>query len=375
MNPQASYPANAMESIAWAKHAGPLADWAQPRLVNRRDARGGYRDPADWDKDYVKKDGTKGKLGRTTTHKEQLRRAHLVRHFRAVGRQDVVGLHSTSPANTSRWGAIDIDWHGPTSTGPEINWRFAKAKHDQLRRDGLNPLLLDSNGKGGYHLWVLLGEPTPTPLVFHFLQGLVRDHAAYGMTARPETFPKQAELKKPAEGKTAYGNWLRAPGKHHTRDHWARVWNGSEWLVGLEAIAFILALEGDDPSLLPPIPAQPKTVPVPRQRIQYAGGDNLAARAAAYMARLPHRGDGEGRNTLAYNFAAFLARDLSLARCVALDWLNLWDSGNRPPLGSAELEKILENATQYGKHAVGCGLAPARPQHHRTTIRVMMEVS
>jgi hypothetical protein len=40
-----------------------------------------------------------------------------------------------------------------------------------------------------------------------------------------------------------FGNRLRLPGRHHTREHWSRVWDGGRWREGDEAIDFIVALK------------------------------------------------------------------------------------------------------------------------------------
>jgi len=357
---------------AWARWADVLAAWAWDRLVNRTDAWGGYRPPEEWDREYCKTDGTTGKLGKTTTRKGTLTHTILTWHFRPRGRADLVGLHSTSPANTSRWGAVDIDWHGPTSTAPEVNLRAALAWHNWLTASGFNPLLLDSNGKGGFHLWLLLRSPVPTPRVYDFLQHLIRDHTQHGMPTAPETFPVQPELQ-PQDGKTAYGNWLRAPGRHHTEPHWARIWSGTCWLDGAEAVEFLLALQGDHPSLLPEVPvaAAPRPVTPRPTFIGQGNGNNRAARAANYMRRLPNLGEGQGRHKVAFSFAAFLVRDLALADDIALQWLRLWDARNNPALGETELQDVLACACKYARNAVGSGLPPARPRRDRHGHRIL----
>ena len=78
--------------------------------------------------EYENPDGTKGVLQPTTTRPAPSRRgqvyltpAVLVRHFRARGPADVVGLHTTSPEDTSLWGTVEIDWHGLGSTPPAAN--------------------------------------------------------------------------------------------------------------------------------------------------------------------------------------------------------------------------------------------------------------
>jgi len=339
----------------WVRRAGELARWAWERLVNRADCYGGYRPPEEWGRAFQRRDGTRGKLGPQTTHKRPLTLARLCRHFHAAGRADLLGLHTTSRDNTSKWGGPEIDWHGPQSTAPSVNLAVALAWYAKLVGLGFRPLLTDSNGAGGYHgPLVLFNQPVPTPLVFAFVGWLVADHARHGLPQPPEIFPKQQQLQP-----GRYGNWLRLPGQHHTRPHWSRAWNGRSWLEGAAAIDFILSLQGDAPSLIPdgllsvptPAPAQqpPCTLSVRR------GGGGLARRIAGYMARLPHLAEGQGRDDVAYHFAAFLTRDLALPGDLALVWLERWDNGNCPPKGRMRLQEIIANAGKYAKRPLGCG--------------------
>jgi hypothetical protein len=329
---------------AWAGRAAELARWAWDRLVNRTDVWGGYNALADRDKVITRPDGSTYKLGPTTTRPAVrdrglvvLTAATLERHFRTRAPEHVMGLHTTAPDNTSKCGATEVDWHGPESTDPEVNWRAARAWHDRLRGRGFHPLLTDSNGAGGYHLRLLLTEPVPTARVFWFLRDLVKDYAGLGLPEKPETFPKQSRLEPRKDRKPVYGNWLRVPGLHHTRRHWSRVWDGSEWLDGNDAIDFILALKGDSPSLIPS-----------DIEWQFRVGD--------YLARLPNLGEGQGRDDVAFNFLAFLVRDLKLADDYALEWAGRWDAGNRPPKGPERLREILANVHRYGQRAYGGGV-------------------
>jgi hypothetical protein len=339
------------EAAAWRRHAPALAEWAWS-LVNRTDVWGGY---------YAARDECDGSWHtEQTTHPRRADRGRvllaprvLVRHFSARCTDDVVGLHSTSTSNTSRWVAPDIDRHGDHSPSPAVTLAAALGWYGRLRRRGFRPLLEDSNGAGGFHLWTIFSTPIPTALAYAFVRWLVGDYATHGMTAAPECFPKQ-----PAVALGHFGNWLRLPGRHHTRPHWSKVWNGSRWLEGSAAVAFILALDGNDPGL---IPAEVAPEPPPPQSRQ--GGlpsracvGNLARRIHARMRTLPHRREGTGRNNVAYAFGCWLARDLGLGDAVALEWLSLWDRGNHPPLGPECLAEILSNARQYGTHAVGSGL-------------------
>jgi hypothetical protein len=283
----------------------------------------------------------------------------VVRHFRGERPEHVIGAHTTSPDNLSLSGTAEADAHGDGGNDPAANLRAVLAWYDQLRARGFWPLLWDSNGKGGFHLDVLLSAPIATPRLFHFLRRLVRDHARYGLPVAPETFPKQERLRPTPDGRGRYGNWCRLPGRHHTRDHWSRVWDGGRWLDGAEAVSFILALAGDPPELVPDVPPPPPSVttrshPAPR------GGDNLAARAAAYLRTLPNLGAGQGRDAVAFRFAAFLSGNLGLADDVCLAWLEKWDAGNSCRKGPAALAEILGNAKRYGRNAGG-----APPPTHR----------
>jgi putative DNA primase/helicase len=340
---------------AWIRNAPRLAEWAGARLVNRRDAYGAYRREEEIGKEYQRQDGSKGTLGEQLTLKERLTPSILIRHFRATGRPAIIGLHAASADNLSLWGALDIDFHGPTSTAPEINQRAASWWYGVLVRHGFRPLLTESNGKGGYHLRVLLAEPIPGDRLFLFLKSLTADHGQLGFAKAPEQFPKQPDVRQCKKG---FGNWLRLPGRHHKRPYWSRVWDGERWLDGAEAVAFILSLTGDPAQLVPDVPP-PAPKPQARRLVNRTfvfHPDNLSARVAAYMRKLPNAGEGGGRDDIAFRFAAWLVRDMNLSDSVALDWLEQWDRGNNPPKGRDCLAEILANAHEYGTHAVGSGL-------------------
>ena len=85
---------------------------------------------------------------------------------------------------------------------------------------------------------VLLAEAIDASRVFHLLKWLTEDHTQLGLAAPPEQFPKQPDVRRCEKG---LGNWLRLPGRHHTRDFWSRVWDGRNWLEGHEAIDFMLS--------------------------------------------------------------------------------------------------------------------------------------
>jgi hypothetical protein len=277
----------------------------------------------------------------------------MTRHFAGRDVGHIRGLHSTSAANMSRWGALDIDWHGECSADPQLNWEAARHWFGKARDLGFHPLLEDSNGCGGHHLWLLFCEPVPTPRVFAFLRWLTSDFADLGLPAQPETFPKQPSI---VPGK--YGNWLRLFGRHHTKDHWSRIWSGQQWLKGCQAIDFILTAQGVSPASIPAeaLPVEKPYRYEPRRYYPVFDSDRLCRRISAYMARLPSGLDvGQQRHCFAFRFACYLLRDLQLSDAAALAWLLQWDGGNRAPLGEGELGKTIICAHRYGRTPYGSG--------------------
>jgi hypothetical protein len=353
-------------SDAWRTGADELAEWAWRLLVNRVDVWGGYI-PL-----YCR-----AELGKVTTRprKKDRGKAYLTpvilrRHFAATVPELVVGLHSTSPDNTSRWGAVDIDAHGEGGNSPEVNLAAAMAWCAALTDRGFRPLLTTSDECGGLHLRFVLAEPVPTPRVFALLKDLTADYARHSLSAPPETFPKQESIPL---GK--YGNWLRLPGRHHTREHWSTVWDGCRWLAGADAVAYLLTFTGDRAALVPeviPTTLEPRFAP--RSPRHYGERGNLANRIAGYLRKLPNLGEGQGRDDVAFSFACWLVRDLAVSDDIALAWLERWDGGNHPPKGRARLAEILESAHKYGRQPVGCGRAPERDRHGHLIVSIRAKV-
>jgi putative DNA primase/helicase len=238
-NLTAADPARVKVVAAWANRSPELTEWADQWLVNRRDAFGHYKPVGE----------RRGPKDTAYTDKTGLTVATLQRHFEGRSAGDLVGLHSTYRDEAgkcwSRWLGVDIDLHDKGD--PKENWRFALVLFVMARSLGFTPLLLDSNGRGGYHLLIIFAAPVPTERVFAFGRWLIRDWKAHGLAEEPETFPKQPCVTPDHP----YGNWLRLSGRHHTHDHYTRVWNGSEWLEGDAAIDVILATVGSSEDLIP----------------------------------------------------------------------------------------------------------------------------
>lgn len=179
--------------------------------------------------------------------------ASLGKHFKTRQPSGQLGVHSTSSDLTSRWLAIDIDLHDPdegTAT-KEQNLFAAKGWHHQLVEIGLDPLLVDSNGIGGFHLFVVFAEPMCTRSVHEYGKRLVADFLRRGLDQQPEIFRGSPTFDH-------YGDWLRLPGHHHSRPHFSRVWNDepfndNPWLEGHDAIDRILASRPAPAEVLEPL--------------------------------------------------------------------------------------------------------------------------
>lgn len=182
--------------------------------INRTDCYGAYR-----------------KGGAQYTSKTKLTPAVLKAHL--AGKR-TIGLHTTSPESTSRWACIDIDAHD----GEREDANHAKALEtaEAFRARGCDPLIEDSDGRGGRHVWVFFAEPAPTPDVYALAQDVCPEGG--------EAFPKQPNVN-PEPGPGHYGNWVRLPGKHHKRDHWSRFWSGGDWIEWADGIAEMM----EDPPL------------------------------------------------------------------------------------------------------------------------------
>ena len=228
----------------WRDRSPELAQWTMERLVNRTDVWGRYLA-----KKYRDQSSTGNPRNQAITapfNRERgkifLQVSSLEKHFKAKHGGGVLGVHSSSADGSSRWFAIDIDFHDEDdlSVTREGNFVAARFWYDQLMAMGFDPILMDSNGNGGFHVLVVFEKPMETRSVKQFCDRLVRDFARHGLDKAPDLFPSSL-------GPNRHGSWLRLPGRHHTRDHYTRVWNDepyaeSKWLEGHEAIDRILSV-------------------------------------------------------------------------------------------------------------------------------------
>lgn len=242
----------------WRLRAHEMAEWAWNRMVNRKDVWGQYTSPPR---------GSKKSYAALTLPQKKMRGQDMVsldkleRHFGSLKRHHLIGLHSQSSDHTCKWFAIDIDLHDCDDRIREDvarrNYAAATGWWEVLQLKGYDPLLLDSNGRGGFHLLVLFAEPAPLTDVYHFAEELTADWEKRNLDNPPETFPKSDKVND-----EKLGAWLRLPGMHHTHDHFTRVWCGDEWLDDpwLSGDAAIDAILGTTPGPAPKSVSKKKRV-------------------------------------------------------------------------------------------------------------------
>lgn len=250
----------------WVRYADDLAEWAMERLVNRRDV---------WSQ-YTLKDGKisvvmlpiaeRRKLG---TDMVTLNKLH--RHFSGKSPAHLIGLHSISDHSTCKWFAIDVDLHDPSVPNAdeiaEANFDAALEWAERLRDMSMDPLMFDSNGAGGYHVWVLLDKEYLLADVYDFVDGIRADWQQLGLERKPEQFPPKRLV-----GPDDLPYTLRTPGRHHTRHHYTRVYNfdavdgENEWLEGGDAIEVMLSTRVSKLPKLKKKKLKETLVPAPKPR-------------------------------------------------------------------------------------------------------------
>jgi len=150
---------------------------------------------------------------------------------------------------------IDIDHHGePDPDREDANERATIEIYEELVDGGFKPLLFRSNGRGGFHIWIIFDSPAPTEQVYRFGNAVVADWKEYGLTETPEVFPKQSSL----DG-LRFGSWVRLPGLHHTYDFYTEVRDGGKWLAGQAAIDRICDHESVPAELIESVEFAPVT--------------------------------------------------------------------------------------------------------------------
>ncbi len=242
----------------WRQRAPELAQWTMSHLVNRTDVWGRYlsersRKREDRDVNHAVTAPFRDERGKVL-----LGLSSLEKHFKTRDVGGVLGVHSTAVDLTSRWFAVDIDLHDEDELSVSMEGNFAAAKgwRQRLVEMGFDPILMDSNGRGGFHLMVIFADPMSAHSVHRFAKELVADYARRGLDEMPQVFPGKPVWHH-------YGDWLRLPGRHHTHAHYTRVWNDEPWaetvwLEGHDAVDRILATRCADAVLCAKHQIEPK---------------------------------------------------------------------------------------------------------------------
>jgi hypothetical protein len=225
----------------WLHYADRLAEWTMEHLVNRRDV---------WSQ-YIVKNGEVSVVmlpvkERRKSGAEMVTMNKLRRHYSGRAISHLIGLHSISDHSTCKWFAIDIDLHDENVPNADevaaANFAAAIEWSEKLREIGMDPLLLDSNGVGGYHIWTLLDREYSLEDTYNFADEIRSNWEELSLPRKPEIFPPKPKVEK---DDLPYG--LRLPGRHHYRQYYSRVYNfdalegENEWLEGGEAIEIMLA--------------------------------------------------------------------------------------------------------------------------------------
>jgi hypothetical protein len=143
---------------------------------------------------------------------------------------------------------LDVDCH---RTVPEdevddraqSNFTYIEAIWRQLREMGLPVLLEDSNGRGGFHLWMFVDN--------------LSNREAIGVTAwmasradagnlKVECYPGGNEISD-----DGFGTCIRLPGRHHTEPYFSRFWTGAGWIDAGAVVALLEQIQPVPASGLP----------------------------------------------------------------------------------------------------------------------------
>jgi hypothetical protein len=256
--------------LEWRENVERLIQFYRERYVSRDDTYVGY---------YQDEEGA------WSSARQDRPLSDRVLHDHVFG-FNIIGTYTTNPENdTTKYLHIDIDAHDDEAD-PDANLRFANVVRQRLYAQGLKPVLMDSNGKGGYWVDVFFTNPVPAGFVRNYGLYLTRDYADHGV-ADPEVFPKQASVQG------EFGNMTRLPGKHYKRKHWTKV-AGRFWLEGQDAIDALVGAETSDGNLIPATeeqvrmkPAVPKT-PRPSAKGKTPGADGRGKGEDAVLFLLNH---------------------------------------------------------------------------------------
>lgn len=159
----------------------------------------------------------------------------------------VCGSYTTDPATQScRFAVVDVDAHD--GEDPEANFEFSKAVVLTFEQAGARATLEDSNGAGGYHVWIVFDESIPAAALRRWALPLLESIPG---KLPFEFFPKQDRVESGGAG-----NLVRLPGVHPVNGTRSRFWLGEdEWT---EDLTDETLFEETDAAIIPPLPVEPE---------------------------------------------------------------------------------------------------------------------
>lgn len=217
---------------AWAAKAQVLAEWTAAHMVNRTDQWAQYLPPEQRSYSRIVRIAPPKQLRGQTCLTTDL----LARHYVGDNVGHLIGLHAKGVDNSARWISIDLGQHDPSAMAtPAANLKAALAWYDTLKEQGFHPILEDSSGRGDYHLWVIFGDKVDAGTAWVFARTLVSNYADLSLPVPPKVYPRRAQVES-----ASFKDWVRLPGRHHSHNHWSRIWDGGRWLEGADAANAIL---------------------------------------------------------------------------------------------------------------------------------------
>jgi len=283
-------------SNPWPRLLDELVLWAGS-LVVRKDAYGRYIPPGE------RRDPKKIVFPEKAEPTEDVLRAHF-------SGGSLVGLYVLDDGGFCRFAVVDIDRHDEKGS-QELNEKASIVLHDRVVSTGFSTFLEDSNGRGGYKIWLIFKEPVPARWVRRYLRWLVSDWEDQGLERVPEIFPKQDEL-----GPGKLGNFVRLPGRHHTLDHKSRIWGDGQWLRGEAAAQRILDTVGSTVEVIPEEfrteAASPSSPPAPKNAQGGRPSEGLLRLIRSAIGALPASFPGSYDEWLKVGMSLFELGDVGL---------------------------------------------------------------
>jgi hypothetical protein len=314
---------NAFENTAgmngWQSEAVRLSQWCLERMAIKLDRHGCYL-----------ADGS----ARWTS--SELTQEVLASHFRG---EQTIGLGTTSVDDQCLFVALDLDNH-VSEHDDNVNLSYALVVADRLWSLGFCPVIEDSDGKGGIHLFVFFSTPVKSETAFNFIRSVVKDFKQHKLD-KIECFPKQRTV---LTTKMKCGNYIRVPGKHPKRGHWSRFWKDGQWLPTEESASFLLAQSGDDPKQ---IPAACIEAPCgSKKAVSKFDGESSQVMSEARRHIQEHRGAIAGKrgHDVTFKMACDLVRGFELSDDDAMKLMEQWNKKCSPPWATADLEKKVSDA-------------------------------